>query len=83
MTRLRGYAECRGEFETTAWGVSAPVLDGSGRPIAIVSIWGPGDRLGEDRFAALGELAMSAAAEIAGVEVSAPSTPASASRRTP
>ena len=64
-TRLRGYAECRGEFETTAWGVSAPVLDASGRPIAIVSIWGPGDRLGEDRFAELGQRAMAAAAEIA------------------
>jgi DNA-binding IclR family transcriptional regulator len=64
-TRARGYATCRGEFETTAWGVSAPVLDGSGRPAAVVSIWGPGDRLSEDRFAECGEIAMSAAAEIA------------------
>ena len=83
--RLRGYAECRGEFEATAWGVSAPVLDASGRPIAIVSVWGPGDRLGEDRFADLGEAAMAAAAEIAGRRraLSGPSRPASASRRTP
>jgi DNA-binding IclR family transcriptional regulator len=80
-TRLRGYAECRGEFETTAWGVSAPVLDASARPMAIVSIWGPGDRITEDRFPELGAAAVSAAAEIAGV--SAPSRPASASRQRP
>jgi DNA-binding IclR family transcriptional regulator len=78
-TRLRGYAVCRGEFESTAWGVSAPVPDSSGRPAAVLSIWGPGDRITEDRFAELGAIAMSAAAEIAGV--SAPSRPASASRR--
>jgi DNA-binding IclR family transcriptional regulator len=63
-TRARGYAECRGEFETTAWGVSAPVLDRAGRPAAVVSIWGPGDRLSEDRFPALGDLAVAAAAEL-------------------
>jgi DNA-binding IclR family transcriptional regulator len=64
-TRVRGYAECRGEFETTAWGVSAPVLDASRRPMAIVSIWGPGDRVTEDRFPELGEVTMASAAEIA------------------
>ncbi|HEV2928717.1 MAG TPA: IclR family transcriptional regulator C-terminal domain-containing protein, partial [Propionibacteriaceae bacterium] len=41
LTRERGYAVCRGEFETSAWGVSAPVLDLAGRPVAIVSVWGP------------------------------------------
>lgn len=65
-TRQRGYAECRGEFETTAWGVSAPVLDAGGRPVAIVSIWGPGERLTDDRFPALGQLAVAAATEITG-----------------
>jgi DNA-binding IclR family transcriptional regulator len=65
-TRRQGYAVCRGEFETTAWGVSAPVPDSSGRPAAVVSIWGPGDRITEDRFAELGEIAMAAASEIAG-----------------
>ena len=87
-TRRQGYAVCRGEFETTAWGVSAPVLDVSGRAAAVVSIWGPGDRITEDRFAELGEIAMAAATEIAGPRqvrsgVSGPSRPASASRRTP
>lgn len=65
-TRARGYAECRGEFETSAWGVSAPVLDTSGHPVAVVSIWGPGERLTEDLFPRLGELAVAAAYDIAG-----------------
>ena len=64
--RDRGYADCRGEFETTAWGVSAPVLDLSGRPVAVLSIWGPSDRLTADRFPELGELATAAAQEISG-----------------
>ncbi len=65
-TRERGYAVCRGEFETSAWGVSAPVLDVSGRAVAIVSVWGPGERLTPDRFGDLGALAVAAAADIAG-----------------
>lgn len=65
-TRVRGYAVCRGEYETTAWGVSAPVLDVAGRVVAVVSIWGPGDRLTEERFGELGPVAVAAATEIAG-----------------
>ncbi len=65
-TRALGYSVCRGEFESTAWGVSAPVLGRSGRPLAVLSVWGPGDRLSADRFPALGEIAVAAAAEIAG-----------------
>lgn len=64
-TRERGYADCRGEFESSAWGVSAPVLDRAGRPVAIVSIWGPPDRITEDRFPSLGRLAIAAADRIA------------------
>jgi len=70
--RDRGYAVCRGEFESSAWGVSAPVLDLAGRPVAVVSVWGPSERLTEDRFEALGTLAIAAAAEIAGRRTSAP-----------
>jgi len=66
LTRTRGFGVCRGEFEESAWGVSAPVLDMSGRPIAVVSIWGPRGRLTEARFDALGEVARAAATEIAG-----------------
>ena len=71
LTRDRGYAVCRGEFESTAWGVSAPVLDIAGRPVAVVSVWGPSERLTEDRFEALGKLAIAGAAEIAGRRTSA------------
>ena len=76
LTRDRGYAVCRGEFESTAWGVSAPILDVAGSPVAVVSVWGPSERLTEDRFEALGALAMAGAAEIAGRRTSA--SPASA-----
>ncbi len=64
--RERGYADCRGEFESTAWGVSAPVLDGAGRAVAVVSLWGPGERLTEDRFEELGRLVIAGATEIGG-----------------
>jgi DNA-binding IclR family transcriptional regulator len=45
--------------------VSAPVLGGAARPVAIVSIWGPPDRITEDRFEPLGALARAAADQIA------------------
>jgi DNA-binding IclR family transcriptional regulator len=65
-SRDRGFSVCRGEFETSAWGVSAPVLDVAGRPVAVVSIWGPPDRITADRFDALGALAVAGAEELAG-----------------
>src|SRR4029453_2342177 len=42
LTREQGFGVCRGEYESSAWGVSAPVLDSSGRPLAVLSIWAPG-----------------------------------------
>jgi DNA-binding IclR family transcriptional regulator len=42
------------------------VLDRVGRLVAVFSIWGPADRLTEDRFEALGALARETAAEILG-----------------
>ena len=66
LIRDRGYAVCRGEFESTAWGVSAPVLDVAERPVAVVSVWGPSERLTESRFEVLGALAIAGASEIAG-----------------
>lgn len=65
VTRKRGYGVCRGEYEESAYGVSAPVLDAGGRPLAVVSIWGPGGRLTEARFDALGVVAREAADEVA------------------
>lgn len=73
LTRERGYAVCRGEFESSAWGVSAPVLDVAGSPVAVLSVWGPSERLTEERFETLGAIAMTGAQEIAGRR-----TPASA-----
>jgi DNA-binding IclR family transcriptional regulator len=65
LVHERGYAVCRGEFESSAWGVSAPVLDVAGRPVAVLSLWGPSERLTEDRFESLGALAITGATRIA------------------
>jgi len=64
-TRQRGYGVCVGELEPSLYGVSAPVLDDRGRPFAVVSIWGPKDRVPESRFPALGALAREAASDVA------------------
>ncbi len=64
-TRARGYAECAGELEPTLYGVSAPVLNTTeGRPLAVFSIWGPANRVPVSRFAALGLVAIQAAADV-------------------
>lgn len=65
-TKERGYSECRGEFDESAWGVSAPVLDAVGRPVAVLSIWGPPERVTSKRFASLGRLLVDGAGELAG-----------------
>jgi len=64
--RERGYSECRGEFDESAWGVSAPVLDSMDRPVAVLSIWGPPERISARRFASLGRLVVAGAEELAG-----------------
>jgi DNA-binding IclR family transcriptional regulator len=65
-TRERGFSVCRGEFDESAWGVSAPVLDVVGRPVAVLSIWGPPERITAKRFDSLGDLAVAGAEELAG-----------------
>ena len=65
-TRRRGYGVCVGELEARLYGVSAPVLDAAQRPVAVLSVWGPSDRVTADRFPELGAVATAAAAEIAG-----------------
>jgi len=65
VTRERGFSVCRGEFEESAWGVSAPVLDVSGRAVGVVSIWGPPERITATRFDGLGELAVAGAEDLA------------------
>jgi DNA-binding IclR family transcriptional regulator len=64
-TRERGYGFCVGELEPTLNGVSAPVLDRGGRPVAVLSVWGPHDRVPPERFAALGALTVAAAGDVA------------------
>jgi DNA-binding IclR family transcriptional regulator len=65
VARERGYATCRGEFDASAWGVSAPVLDRVGRLLAALSIWGPPTRVVPERFSALGAITIAAAAKMA------------------
>jgi DNA-binding IclR family transcriptional regulator len=63
-TRERGFGACRGEREPDSWGVSAPVIGAAGRPIAVVSVWGPSARVGRGRFPALGAQVMDAAGRL-------------------
>ncbi len=63
-TRARGYGTCAGELESSLYGVSAPVLDRTGRPLAVLSIWGPKDRVSEQMFASLGAIAVRAARQV-------------------
>lgn len=65
LAREIGYATCQGEFEPSAWGVSAPVLDPAGRLLAVISIWAPRDRVPAERLPALGEATKAAACRLA------------------
>ncbi len=64
QVRLRGFAACRGEYEPSAWGVSAPVVDSAGRLVAVLSIWGPGTRVSDERLEVLGPLVHTTAATL-------------------
>ena len=55
---------CVGELEDSLYGASAAVLSEQGRPLAIVSVWGPERRVPKARLAAIGELTVDAAAQI-------------------
>ena len=52
--------------------MSAPALDRTGRPLAVLSIWGPKDRVPEERFAELGPIAVEAAREVGTGDPGAP-----------
>jgi DNA-binding IclR family transcriptional regulator len=62
--RLAGYAVSVGELEDSLYGASAPVLSEQGRPLAVVSVWGPDRRVPEVQLAAIGELTVAAAERI-------------------
>lgn len=63
--REQGYSVSVGELEAHVYGVAAPIFDLTDRPFAIVSVWGPKERLPENRFTELGALVQQSAREIA------------------
>jgi DNA-binding IclR family transcriptional regulator len=67
--RRLGYGTCMGEYEDFSNGVSAAVLDVRSRPVVIVNIWGPSQRVTRGRLPSLGRAVLRAAHEIsAGLE---------------
>lgn len=46
--RRRGYAQSVGERQPGAASVAAPILDASGRPVAVISVCGPSERFAGD-----------------------------------
>jgi DNA-binding IclR family transcriptional regulator len=55
---------CAGELEVGLVGVSAPVLSRQGRPVAVVSVWGPEHRIPEARLPEVAQRTLRAAGEI-------------------
>lgn len=65
LTRERGFATCRGEYESTLFGVSAPIFNQPGQLMAVLSLWGPAESFNSaERFAELGALVHAAADEV-------------------
>ena len=62
--RRRGFSTCIGELEDHSNGVSAAILNRLKRPVAVVNIWGPGNRVTVRRLPVLGRTALSLAHEI-------------------
>lgn len=62
--RARGYSVSLGELEPQLYGVAAPVLDTLERPVAVICVWGPHDRVPASRFPDLGAQARRAALTI-------------------
>jgi DNA-binding IclR family transcriptional regulator len=58
--RERGFAVSHGELEPALWGVSAAALDATGRPAAVLSVWGVESRV-RDRLDELGRATAGAA----------------------
>lgn len=61
VIRQIGYSTCFGEYEEFSNGVSAAVPDHRGRPLAIVNLWGPEQRLEPGRIGELGQMTLLAA----------------------
>jgi DNA-binding IclR family transcriptional regulator len=66
-TRRLGYATCLGEFEEFSNGVSAAVFDRRMRPVVIMNVFGPSQRVTRRRVPALGRAALRATHEMSAV----------------
>jgi DNA-binding IclR family transcriptional regulator len=65
--RRDGYSTCLSEFEEFSNGVSAAVFDRRTRPVVIINIFGPSQRVTRRRLPALGRVALRAAHEMSAV----------------
>jgi DNA-binding IclR family transcriptional regulator len=59
-----GWATSVGDLEASLFGASSAVLSDQGRPVAIVSVWGPEHRLTRERLPEVGRRTLEAAEEI-------------------
>lgn len=64
VTRERGFAISREEYESDINAVAAPILDAAGYPVAVIAIVGPSYRLPEQRLVELGRLAQATASTL-------------------
>jgi DNA-binding IclR family transcriptional regulator len=64
-TRARGYGTCDREYEEYSNGVAAPVVGYAGRPLAIVAIWAPSQRVTAASMPDYGRRIIAAADDIA------------------
>jgi DNA-binding IclR family transcriptional regulator len=62
--RRDGFALSHGEHDDFTSAVSAPAVGSSGRLVAIVTLWGPRQRLGRSRLRALGAVVRAAADDL-------------------
>ena len=62
--RQDGYAVSHGELEESLYGASSAVLSEQGRPLAVLSVWGPESRVSRARLPMIGKLTFNAAGQV-------------------
>ena len=73
--RREGVAVNRGEWRESGGGISAPVFDFTGEPVAAIGLSGPNDRLTEDRVPGIARAVRQGAAELSKILGGLPSPP--------
>jgi DNA-binding IclR family transcriptional regulator len=73
--RREGVAINRGEWRESGGGISAPVFDFRGDPVAAIGLSGPNDRLTEDRVPGIARVVRHGAAELSKILGGTPSPP--------